>query len=71
MVTKKLAIQLIETARDVAAGLADWLNNSDTKNQGMEPGPVANKIMKMTTRHTHKYLATVEFSYKISVNYNL
>lgn len=51
----KLAVQLTQTAKEVAAGLADWLNNSDTRNQGMEPGPVANIITKKMTSTMLKY----------------
>lgn len=37
----KLATQLTVTAMAVAMGRAEELNSSVTKNQGMEPGPVA------------------------------
>lgn len=40
--TIKLATQLTVTAIDVAIGRAEELNSSVTKNQGIEPGPVAN-----------------------------
>lgn len=51
MPTMKLAVQLTATARLVAAPRADWLNNSDTRNQGMDPGPIANMTTKrMTSR---------------------
>jgi hypothetical protein len=46
---------LTQTATEVAAGLADWLNSSDTRNQGMEPGPVANMITKKMTSTMLKY----------------
>jgi len=51
--TVKLAAQLIKTAKLVAAPRADWLNNSDTRNQGMEPGPIANIT---TNRITNRML---------------
>jgi hypothetical protein len=59
MPTIKLAVQLTATARLVAAPRADWLNNSDTRNQGMDPGPIANIMTnRMTSRiltyDTHK-----------------
>lgn len=51
MPTIKLAVQLMATARLVAVGLADELNSSETKNHGMEPGPMANITTKrMTSR---------------------
>jgi hypothetical protein len=51
MPTMKLAAQLTQTARLVAAPRADWLNNSDTRNHGMEPGPIANiTTNRMTNR---------------------
>ena len=49
--TKKLAVQLVTTATDVAIPRAPWVNSSVTKNQGMDPGPVAKpttKVMTMT-----------------------
>jgi len=51
--TIKLAAQLTQTAKLVAAPRADWLNNSDTRNQGMEPGPIANIT---TNRITNRML---------------
>lgn len=50
--TRKLAPQLIASATEEAVGLADWLKSSDTRNQGMLPGPVAKRMMKMTTSAT-------------------
>lgn len=50
--TRKLAVQLMHTARALAVGLAAWLNNSDTKNHGMEPGPQANMITYTKTKIT-------------------
>ena len=47
--TRKLADQLTETAMEVAVGLPDWANNSVTKNQGIEPGPVAKPTTKKMT----------------------
>lgn len=47
--TRKFADQLTDTAIEVAVGLPDWANNSVTKNQGMEPGPVANPTTKRIT----------------------
>ena len=34
---------------DVAVGLPDWANNSVTKNQGIDPGPVANPTTNRIT----------------------
>lgn len=53
--TKKLAPQLVPTAILVAIGLAFCMNNSLTKNQGMEPGPTANMTTKPTTKTMDKY----------------
>lgn len=39
--TMKFATQLTVTAMAVAMGRAEELNSSVTRNQGMEPGPVA------------------------------
>lgn len=39
------------TAKLVAVGRADWLNNSATKNQGIEPGPTANITTNAITRN--------------------
>lgn len=55
MPTKKLAVQLTVTAILQAVGLADWLNNSLTRNQGIEPGPTANMITNRRTKIIHKY----------------
>lgn len=48
--TMKFALQLTATAKEVAEGLADWLNNSDTKNHGIEPGPLANMMTNTRTK---------------------
>ncbi|KAE9526939.1 hypothetical protein AGLY_013587 [Aphis glycines] len=48
--TTKLAVQLTPTAILVANGRADELNNSATKNQGMDPGPTANAMTKAITK---------------------
>ena len=37
------------TAIEVAIPRADWVKSSVTKNQGIEPGPVANPITKVMT----------------------
>jgi len=47
--TIKLAVQLTPTAILVANGRADELNNSDTKNHGIDPGPTANAITNTIT----------------------
>jgi len=52
--TTKLAVQLTPTAMLVANGRADELNNSDTKNHGMDPGPTANAMTKAMTSTTAK-----------------
>lgn len=51
----KLAVQLMATARLVAAPRADWLNSSETRNQGMEPGPIANITTKRMTNRILMY----------------
>ena len=38
--TRKFADQLTATAILVAIGLPDCANSSETKNQGIEPGPI-------------------------------
>ena len=53
--TKKLADQLMQTATEVAIGRPLWVNNSVTKNQGIEPGPVANPQMNRTTAAMARY----------------
>lgn len=50
----KLAPQLTAIAMDVAIGLADWLNSSDTKNHGILPGPVAKTTTNMITNAMEK-----------------
>lgn len=52
--TIKLAVQLIDTAMDVAKGRADCEKSSDTKNQGIEPGPTAKNTTNMMTRAMQK-----------------
>ena len=47
--TRKFADQLTVTAMEVAVGRPDWANNSVTKNQGIEPGPVAKPTTKRMT----------------------
>ncbi len=54
--TRKFAAQFVATAIEDAMGLPDWLKSSVTKNQGMEPGPVANPITKMITIAMERYL---------------
>ena len=51
----KLAVQFVTTAMEVAMGLADCANNSVTKNQGMDPGPVANPMTKPMTMNIEMY----------------
>ena len=57
--TRKLADQFVATAMEVAMGLPDWLKSSVTKNQGMEPGPVAKPITKQITMAIETYLSQV------------
>ena len=47
--TKKFAAQLVTTAMEVAMGLPDEVKSSVTKNQGMDPGPVAKPMTKPIT----------------------
>lgn len=54
MPTKKLAVQFTVTAILEAVDRADWLNNSLTMNQGIEPGPTANMITKRRTKMMQK-----------------
>jgi hypothetical protein len=53
--TQKFAIQFTATAMEVAIGRAPWLNNSDTKNHGIDPGPEANMMTKKMTKKMLKY----------------
>lgn len=53
--TKKFAVQLTTTAIEAAIGLADWLKSSFTKNQGMDPGPVAKPTTNKMTKMMEKY----------------
>ena len=48
--TKKAAVQLTVTAMEAAIGLALLAKISLTKNQGMDPGPVANITTNKITR---------------------
>lgn len=50
----------METANEVAVGLAAWLNNSETKNHGIEPGPIANMMTYTRTKTMHKTLAVLD-----------
>ena len=50
--TKKLAVQLIATAKLVAKPLAPTVNNSETMNHGIDPGPVANMMTNKNTTMT-------------------
>ena len=50
MPTKKLASQLMGTAKLTANVRALGRNNSFTKNHGMEPGPMAKNTTNMTTK---------------------
>jgi hypothetical protein len=47
---KKLAVQFVATAIEEAVGRVFWVKSSVTMNQGMEPGPVAKKITKRSTK---------------------
>ena len=47
--TKKLADQLTATAMEDAMGRPDWEKSSVTKNQGIDPGPVAKPTTKRIT----------------------
>ena len=51
----KFATQLTVTAIAVAIGRAEELNNSVTRNQGIEPGPVANITTNTITNSILKY----------------
>ena len=64
--TKKLAVQLTPTAMAVAMPLADCWNNSVTKNQGIDPGPVANPTTNEITMTMDRYFnaATVDWNFK-------
>ena len=53
--TKKFAVQLVTTATEVAIPRAPWVNNSVTKNQGIDPGPVANPTTKVMTMTIETY----------------
>jgi hypothetical protein len=50
--TRKLADQLTATAIEVAMGRPDCAKSSVTKNQGIEPGPVAKPTTKRMTAAT-------------------
>lgn len=52
--TKKLAVQLTPTAMLVANGRAFCINNSLTKNHGIDPGPVAKITTNPTTNTMQK-----------------
>lgn len=47
--TRKFAVQLVAAATEFAAPRAPDEKSSETKNHGMEPGPVAKKITKRKT----------------------
>lgn len=55
MPTRKLAIQLMSTAMDMAAGRGPWENSSAVIIHGIEPGPTAKKTTKLSTDTTDKY----------------
>lgn len=61
--TTKLAVQLTVTATEVAMARAPWANSSVTKNQGIEPGPVANMTTNMITRMMLMYAIQVAVAY--------
>lgn len=52
--TRKLAIQLTNTAMDMAAGLGPCENSSAVIIQGMEPGPMAKNLTKHNVDTTDK-----------------
>ena len=58
----KFAAQLVATAMEVARGLAPWVKSSVTRNQGMEPGPVANITTNNITSNTERYLSHSAYS---------
>lgn len=51
----KLATQLTVTAMAVAIGRAEELKSSVTRNQGIDPGPVAKKITKTIIKRILQY----------------
>ena len=55
MPTKKLAIQLTRTAMDMAAGLGPWENSSAVIIHGMDPGPTAKNMTKLSVDTTDRY----------------
>lgn len=52
--TTKLAIQLTSTAMDMAAGLGPWEKSSAVIIQGMDPGPTAKNITKLSVDTTER-----------------
>ena len=62
--TRKFAAQFVATAMDVAIGLPDWAKSSVTKNQGMDPGPVAKPMTKRRTIAMERYLSHSTESWK-------
>lgn len=52
--TKKAPVQLTATAMEEAVGRAFWAKSSVTKNQGMDPGPVANITTNKMTKTIDK-----------------
>jgi len=53
--TRKLAVQLISTAMDMAAGRGPWEKSSAVIIHGIEPGPTAKNTTKLSTDTTDKY----------------
>lgn len=52
--TRKFAIQLTNTAMDIAAGRGPCENNSAVIIQGIEPGPTAKKTTKLRIETTER-----------------
>lgn len=55
MPTRKFAIQLTNTAIDMAAGRGPCENSSAVIIQGIEPGPTAKKTTKLRMDTTERY----------------
>ena len=67
--TKKLAVQFVTTAIEVAIPRADWVKSSVTKNHGIDPGPVANPTTKVMTMTIEMYFNAGTASCKENSNY--
>lgn len=55
MPTRKFAIQLTNTAMDIAAGRGPWENSSAVIIQGIDPGPTAKNTTKLRIDTTERY----------------